>query len=234
MPTDTFFNLPEDKRQLILDLAMEEFADNDYHNASISRVVARAGIAKGSFYQYFADKQDLYLYLLKLATDEKTAFLRNASPPDATASFFDTLRWLFHVGFDFEFSNPRLAQIGYRAVYGDAPLPEETAALLRGSNTGFFRPLVERGMARGEIDPQLDPELVAMMVYGLMSQLGDFLLKRFELKPETLLAGGARQLDQPGYWDVINGMITILENGLRPPAGERRTAPGTPEETMEL
>lgn len=234
MPTETFFNLADDKRQLILDLAMEEFADNDYRNASISRLVSRAGIAKGSFYQYFADKQDLYLYLLKLASDEKTAFLRNANPPDPSAGFFDTLRWLFHVGFDFEFSNPRLAQIGYRAVYGDAPLPEETAALLRGNNVGYFLPLVQRGMAQGEIDPRLDPELVAMMVYGLLSQLGDFLLKRFSLAPETLLDGGARQLDQPGYWDVINGMISILENGLRPVSGERNIASGNHQETVEL
>ncbi len=153
MPTETFFNLPSDKRQLILDLAMEEFAENDYRNASISRLVSRAGIAKGSFYQYFDDKQDLYLYLLKLATDEKTAFFRNAPPPDPATGFFGMLRWMFHQGFDFEFSNPRLAQVGYRAVYGDAPLPEETAAVLRGSNVGFFQPMVEAGMAAGDIDP---------------------------------------------------------------------------------
>ncbi len=72
-----------------------------------------------------------------------------------------------------------------------------------------------------------------MMVYGLMSQLGDFLLKRFDLTAEMLLEGGARQLDQPGYWDVIDGMITILENGLRPRTGAISLA-GTHQEKMEL
>lgn len=45
-------------------IALEEFADRDYDGASVSRVVARAGIAKGSIYQYFIDKKDLYLHLV--------------------------------------------------------------------------------------------------------------------------------------------------------------------------
>ena len=64
MPKQTFFNLPDDKRQRILDVVIDEFADNDYANVSISRIVARAGIAKGSFYQYFEDKEDLSGYLV--------------------------------------------------------------------------------------------------------------------------------------------------------------------------
>ena len=61
MPYETFFNLPEEKRQTIFDILLEEFAENDYNSVSISRIVNRAGIAKGSFYQYFEDKKDLFL-----------------------------------------------------------------------------------------------------------------------------------------------------------------------------
>jgi AcrR family transcriptional regulator len=51
VPNQTFFNLPEDKRRQILEVAIDEFADNDFKNVSISHMVARAGIAKGSFYR---------------------------------------------------------------------------------------------------------------------------------------------------------------------------------------
>jgi AcrR family transcriptional regulator len=64
MPKDTFFNLPADKRALIRDVAISEFARYSYDAASINRMVAEAGIAKGSFYQYFEDKRDLFLYLM--------------------------------------------------------------------------------------------------------------------------------------------------------------------------
>ncbi len=63
MPNQTVFNLPDKKRTKISELAIAEFANADYDNASISNIVKQAKIAKGSFYQYFEDKADLYLYL---------------------------------------------------------------------------------------------------------------------------------------------------------------------------
>ena len=72
MPRQTFFNLPEDKRNPIIDLALDEFSKYDYKNASISRIVARAGIAKGSLYQYFEDNRDLFLYLVEISGQAKT------------------------------------------------------------------------------------------------------------------------------------------------------------------
>jgi TetR/AcrR family transcriptional regulator len=216
MPTDTFFNLPEDKRRLILDMAIEEFADHNYNQASISRIVARAGIAKGSLYQYFADKRDLYLYLLQLAADEKRAFLASAHPPDPDGSIYDTLRWLFAHGMSFEFSNPRMARIGYRAIYGDAPLPDETKALLRESTNRFFRPLIKQGMARGDIDPSLDPALVGFLFNAVFTQLGDYVLGRLGVEAEEIADGDTSRFDRPDYWALIDELITILEHALRP------------------
>jgi AcrR family transcriptional regulator len=51
---------------------LDEFSENDYANVSISRIVARAGIAKGSFYQYFENKEDLYGYLVDVIAETKT------------------------------------------------------------------------------------------------------------------------------------------------------------------
>ena len=56
MPKQTFFNLPEGKRQAIIDVAIDEFASNDYRNASISRIAARAGISKVTLYRYFPNR----------------------------------------------------------------------------------------------------------------------------------------------------------------------------------
>ena len=71
MPKDTFFNLPEDKRTLICDVAIDEFAEYPFDQASINRIVAKSGIAKGSFYQYFEDKKDLFLHIMQLIAEEK-------------------------------------------------------------------------------------------------------------------------------------------------------------------
>lgn len=64
MPSDTFFRLPEEKRARLIDAAWEEFTAANYADASINKIILKARIPRGSFYQYFTDKEDLFGYLL--------------------------------------------------------------------------------------------------------------------------------------------------------------------------
>ncbi len=64
MPKPTFHNLPAPKQRRLVRAALEEFAARPYGEASLDRVAARARIAKGSLYQYFGGKADLYRYLV--------------------------------------------------------------------------------------------------------------------------------------------------------------------------
>ncbi len=120
MPKQTFFNLPDDKRQRIMDVVIDEFADNDYGNVSISRIVERAGIAKGSFYQYFEDKEDLSGYLVSLIVEKKAAAFSLDHPDPERVGIFNYMRWIIEGSAAFELANPRLSQIGYRMLNGSA------------------------------------------------------------------------------------------------------------------
>lgn len=64
VPTQTFFNLPEEKRKRLIAGAMKEFSSKSLNEASISNIVKNSKISRGSFYQYFEDKNDLYFYLI--------------------------------------------------------------------------------------------------------------------------------------------------------------------------
>lgn len=64
MPSTTFFNLPAEKREKFLCSAREEFARVPFAETSINRIVRSAGIPRGSFYQYFADKEELFHHLI--------------------------------------------------------------------------------------------------------------------------------------------------------------------------
>src|SRR5687767_10497637 len=93
VPKPTFANLPAAKRQAIIAIAIDEFAAHPYAVASVSRIVERAGIAKGSLYQYFENKQDLFLFLLDYAAQRQLQLLRELTPLDRDAGFFELLRW---------------------------------------------------------------------------------------------------------------------------------------------
>lgn len=56
----TFERLPKEKRDRILQAARAEFLRYPYEKTSINRILAEAEIPKGSFYQYFDDKADLF------------------------------------------------------------------------------------------------------------------------------------------------------------------------------
>lgn len=64
MPTDTFYALKEEKRQRIYNAALEEFNSAPYEEVTIQAIIRRAEIPRGSFYQYFTDKDDLTVYCL--------------------------------------------------------------------------------------------------------------------------------------------------------------------------
>ena len=50
-----------------MEAALTEFADQGYHQASLNRLVAQAGIAKGSLYQYFPNKEGIFAYIFQYA-----------------------------------------------------------------------------------------------------------------------------------------------------------------------
>lgn len=75
MPSTTFFNLDKKKQEAFLKASFQEFSAYDYHSASISEIVRVLDIAKGSVYQYFVNKLDLFFYLVELSFTEKMTFL---------------------------------------------------------------------------------------------------------------------------------------------------------------
>ena len=101
MPTSTFFNLPPPKREKLLRAAVEEFARRPYGEVSINRIIQGAEIPRGSFYQYFADKSDLFRHVLRCYDRQlETAFSRSLErcggrPLELPLVLFDLV--LFHI-----------------------------------------------------------------------------------------------------------------------------------------
>jgi len=70
MPTKAFYNLDIHKQNSILEAAKKEFSDNYYEDASINKIIKEIKMPRGSFYLYFENKEDIYLYVLELYLKE--------------------------------------------------------------------------------------------------------------------------------------------------------------------
>ncbi len=77
MCTETFRRLPEEKRLRFLNAAWTEFTRVSFPEVSINQIVQKAGVPRGSFYQYFTDKEDLFRYLMLSVGDHFIGAYRN-------------------------------------------------------------------------------------------------------------------------------------------------------------
>lgn len=74
-----------EKREYIINAALEVFTQYGYDKASTSDIAKRAGIAKGSVFNYFGDKETLYIYLYDYSEERVKSYLldkMNFSHPD--------------------------------------------------------------------------------------------------------------------------------------------------------
>lgn len=95
MPSKTFLGLPEEKRAKIIAAAREVFSEAPYSEVTITDIIKLAEIPRGSFYQYFKDKEDIYFYLLEtFREDFKDSLMNNLQ--DQQGDLFAAASLTFH------------------------------------------------------------------------------------------------------------------------------------------
>lgn len=168
------------RREAILNAALDEFSARGFEAARLDDVARRAGIAKGTIYLYFRDKESLFQELIRtmltplVGTIEAMgqADLPLAALAERIADVFvrevyetrrkDVVRLMISEGRRF----PKLAEFYYREV-----LSRIVAAI---------RVLLKRAAARGEIAEGLAefPQIIAAP--GLIAIIWNGLFERFE------------------------------------------------------
>lgn len=100
MPKQTYFHLPKDKQDTLIQAAKKEFSRVPLHEASIANIIKEAEIPRGSFYQYFEGKEDLYYYLLNQISEKNNnrfiAFLKEKNG-DIFATFTDSFKFMIQI-----------------------------------------------------------------------------------------------------------------------------------------
>jgi AcrR family transcriptional regulator len=162
MPKETFYNLSEEKRQRIFQAAVSEFASHKFSEASLNRIVKAAKIPWGSFYQYFEDKEDLYLYVIKEMSKYKWDALKQAGVENMVGDFFDTIREKIAALFELRKHNPDYAQIALLQEMDD----DDFVRKVRGDSTKRWKEIIERDKKRGIIKSEIDADVMIDMFYN--------------------------------------------------------------------
>ena len=175
MPKDTFLNLSEEKRNLIEDVALNEFAEHGFDNASINRIVEKADIAKGSFYQYFEDKGDLYKHILTRIGEEKLAYITPALQNPADLNFFSLLEEIYRSGLAFAKDHPKKGRVAFEIYKNQTnPLFKEIYQEAMSSGKLFYESLLDQAISKGTVDPKLEKGFIIHMLIHLQVASFDY------------------------------------------------------------
>lgn len=217
MPRSTFFALAEDKRARVVAAAVGEFGAHAYGAASLDRVAAAAGVSKGSLYQYFAGKRDLYTWLLtEHLPTQKRALSTLAAPTER--DFFAWLGVAFHGGLRLFRAEPHLAALAARAAAPATDLDAVAvhAALRRLTHDGLCE-LVRSAMAAGSVRRDVDVDLAAELVAALMGAgLLSCLARRAGLDADAILRepAFAHALDDATLAALVNDAVDLVRRAL--------------------
>ncbi len=204
MPKDTFFNLPEEKRTLICDVALDEFAEYPFDQASVNRIVSNSGIAKGSFYQYFEDKKDLFLYLIGVIAEEKINYLSPVLRNPAEHDIFTLIRELFISGIQFANEHPRYAAIGNLLLinYRETPIYRELKADRLPEVYETYEPLLDKAIARGEVRADIDIKMLNYVIASMNVAIVEYCS---DLHPQEMYES---------MLETADAFMDILKNGI--------------------
>jgi AcrR family transcriptional regulator len=210
MPKQTFFNLPEEKRETILNAAVDEFAQCGLENASTNRIVKNSGIAKGSFYQYFEDKQDVFMHLLSVLEREKMDYFEGRHPPSSNMDTFEYFRWMIKAGMEFNSAYPRMTQAVSRVLLGEGLYYGKNFAEYRQKTTQALTAMIKHAIERGEVDPSVDVELAVMVMDTWSNAISTYLLSE-GMKQKDIMKWVRSAKTQ----EKIDKLLYVMEYGLR-------------------
>ncbi|MDA8163494.1 MAG: TetR/AcrR family transcriptional regulator [Desulfobacteraceae bacterium] len=215
VPKSTFMNLSEEKRSRILREAVREFADKGFQKASLNAIVARVGIAKGSLYQYFDNKEALFLFVFDRFTDLVKEVLAEAAAASLEADFFGQVRVAVQAGLAFIDRHPEYYEIYLKLLFEQAvPQREDLIGKVRLFSRDYFGPLCEEGRRQGQVRRDLPTEMVVFVLDAVLDRFLQGYAKSY-LDSGLALAGKSRS----ELAAAVEAVIDILRDGLAPKQG---------------
>ena len=164
----TFDNISEEKRKKILDVAVNEFANNGFENANINTIAKKADVSVGSLYKYFDTKADLFLTSVNYGVSSLERILAQVVALDEDVML--KLEKLVRAAICYSRENAVMIKLYNEfTTESNAELGEKLAERMESVNA--YRKAIIKGQIDGEIRADIDPGMAALMVDNMLMNL---------------------------------------------------------------
>lgn len=209
MPTRTFARLDQDKQERVLRAAIEQFQAEGYARATIEDIAKRAGVAKGSLYQYFEDKQELFTHCASW-TMERFMAMVDQETPLRDMDVYDYFLTATRARWELFLREPLLIGFSIDLMAGrHGSAGEPAIRAVRQVGDDYELRLIRNGKAHGTIRADLDDEVLLIFVQGVTERFSTRLLE---------LSGNMTALPDDAHLGelerLLHHMVSLLRQGM--------------------
>lgn len=163
----TFDNISEDRRQLLLNVAISEFAANGYNAANINVIAKKAGISIGSLYSYFESKEALFLTIIDKGFRLLEEALLQASRE--ASDIFELFEKLLRASRYYALKYPELNQIYLdMTTQGLSSMSGKLSRQMESVTAKLYCDFIRRAKDQGLVNPEVDEQLLSFCLDNLI------------------------------------------------------------------
>ncbi len=216
MPKETFNQISLEKRENILQTAAMLFADQGFARTDVAQIAKRAGVAKGSIYNYFESKEDLYLYVCRDGIERSRQAVYSDIRPE-----WDLYRQIDHIfrrGVAFVLAHPQYARLYLNvASAGMERFADQLSLEVEKYTSDHLKRIIADGMRLGIVRKDVDVSLAAFLINSLYIIFVISLVSRhFQIRMKEYL-GIREDLNDLTIERPLGQVVNLICDFLKPP-----------------
>lgn len=219
-------------RQLLLDAALEQFAQKGFHATVVDDIARAAGVSRATLYQYFDSREQIVTELLEECGAALLRVVRRVGPLSATAQGFDNLHWWLG---EWSYVYDKYATMFIEWAHIDSP-QTPLRPLIRRFVEGYTAQLAER-IQQSKVEG-VDPDQISIALVTVIERFNyyrhmqDTGVTDAQLL-DSLAISVQRLLFPQTPWDQL---VVTDATSAEPPARRRTPAPliSVPEQPTRL
>lgn len=163
----TFDKISPDKRDKILNVAVQEFASCGFENANINTIAKKAGVSVGSLYKYFDTKSDLFLTSINYGIETLETLLSDVVASDV--DIMEKLERILRAAIEFSRTNDVMIKLYNEfTTESNAELGERLVEKMEALTAQTYKDAIIQGQVDGEVRADIDPGMAAFLVDNLL------------------------------------------------------------------
>ena len=171
MPKSTFFNLNKDKQERIMDAILTEMSIHTFEHININNIIRDAHIPRGSFYQYFENKDDMFNYFYQYIAEKKFAYWGNLLNFEDDMPFLKRFYLIYEKGLHFMKDYPKLVLVGKKILSSEYLTQSKHYQESMSIAVDLYAKYIAIDQQKGRIRKDIDPKFLSTVMLDMLNRL---------------------------------------------------------------